>query len=1173
MSLQKWSSLRRSSGTQEAVAGVPRPELQPGSSPWTLTLGSLSCTGRRRSARLRAISRVLMFCRAHTEEASRPEEEPPRVQPGLREGARRCWRPFSRPGISPYCPAEVDLLAGDLASSHWPPSSLCGGRKALSQQLDRPSDQTGGGWQPRRSLSSVQLASLQGLQVSVISSVVLMKGQAKGLGFSIVGGQDSCHGPLGIYIKTIFSGGAAAADGRLQEGDEILELNGESLLGLTHQDALHKFRQAKKGPLTLTVCTRLPATPWGGVPACFPLCRSLSAGEDSSLAMGPPCSPVGHTCRALLEVWLHKEPGVGLGLGLCHVPHLGCLSGIFVHMLAPGSVAHLDGRLRCGDELLEVGARPVSGLSLTETHALLSRCSPGPVPLTVGRHLHPQVWGQQLQAALARALESARLRKEQPQWSLEVSLCPTAGRRLESSWHGRPSPGQDTLGPHVARVGSEDGRVAGSPGGGGRLPLDPQGSSQALEPGPPLGDPPLGPKKSLETLGWKPSTPKPRPPPCKHFKSHSDPQKIPESSMVQHTCSQEAGEPLPPGQEAGAQTAPHKACRPEPTGLTLPSLCLGGPPGGQGARPEAPPAPSRRLQLRRQARLDLGLDTVAEDPWVRISDCIKSLFSPGTSQPPGYRPPELSAGPGMDVVPDTVTGSPRARQQVGGTVKRGPPVAPKPAWFRQSLKALRSHGLDGATPVPTLSSLGSPRTTASLKQRICNFETLGCPQAPHRGIWRLSPNLPSPVGDGDGDGAPSPRGTDRGQDLGVQEAPLTAGPLAVAPPHASGPQPPLAPDPQPTLLSPQAGGRPGKPVGQRARSFPLSRSGSWEPPAGGQPPSSLYALSSRLSSAMLRSLLCLSSPPSPGLGPPLTCLGPRRPPESLSPDSGFSLSLSELREISGGCPEPQAKDRTPRSPSPVQSVVSLLSPEELEKLIEEVKVLDGATLKQLDCVHVTVLHKEEGAGLGFSLAGGADLENKVVTVHRLFPEGLAAQEGTVQKGSEVLSINGKSLKGATHGEALAILRQARGPRQAVIVTRTPLCATPGLGTSTDSVPSAYVAAEEALRSAVFPAEEALLCSVTLEKTSAGLGFSLEGGKGSLLGDKPLTINRIFKAATLGPVDGVQPGDEIVQLAGMAMRGLTRFEAWSAIKGLPDGPVTLILRRPLGSPAAGEGPPC
>lgn len=49
---------------------------------------------------------------------------------------------------------------------------------------------------------------------------------------------------------------------------------------------------------------------------------------------------------------------------------------------------------------------------------------------------------------------------------------------------------------------------------------------------------------------------------------------------------------------------------------------------------------------------------------------------------------------------------------------------------------------------------------------------------------------------------------------------------------------------------------------------------------------------------------------------------------------------------------------------------------------------------------------------------------------------------------------------------------------------------------------------------ISPAEEATVCTVTLEKTSAGLGFSLEGGKGSLHGDKPLTINRIFKGRLL-----------------------------------------------------------
>lgn len=49
---------------------------------------------------------------------------------------------------------------------------------------------------------------------------------------------------------------------------------------------------------------------------------------------------------ASLQLLLLSEPGVGLGIGLCSIPYFQCISGIFIHTLSPGSVAHMDGRLR-----------------------------------------------------------------------------------------------------------------------------------------------------------------------------------------------------------------------------------------------------------------------------------------------------------------------------------------------------------------------------------------------------------------------------------------------------------------------------------------------------------------------------------------------------------------------------------------------------------------------------------------------------------------------------------------------------------------------------------------------------------------------------------------------------------------------------------------------------------
>ncbi|XP_019304624.2 inaD-like protein isoform X2 [Panthera pardus] len=81
--------------------------------------------------------------------------------------------------------------------------------------------------------------------------ITLEKG-SEGLGFSIVGGYGSPHGDLPIYVKTIFAKGAAADDGRLKRGDQILAVNGETLEGVTHEQAVAILKH-QKGTVTLTV--------------------------------------------------------------------------------------------------------------------------------------------------------------------------------------------------------------------------------------------------------------------------------------------------------------------------------------------------------------------------------------------------------------------------------------------------------------------------------------------------------------------------------------------------------------------------------------------------------------------------------------------------------------------------------------------------------------------------------------------------------------------------------------------------------------------------------------------------------------------------------------------------------------------------------------------------------
>lgn len=74
---------------------------------------------------------------------------------------------------------------------------------------------------------------------------------------------------LGIFVKSVIHGGAASKDGRLNPNDQLISINGQSLLGLSNSTAMAMLRQcmmhcegpiAKPGVILMTIARRVPAT-------------------------------------------------------------------------------------------------------------------------------------------------------------------------------------------------------------------------------------------------------------------------------------------------------------------------------------------------------------------------------------------------------------------------------------------------------------------------------------------------------------------------------------------------------------------------------------------------------------------------------------------------------------------------------------------------------------------------------------------------------------------------------------------------------------------------------------------------------------------------------------------------------------------------------------------------
>ncbi|XP_077332510.1 tyrosine-protein phosphatase non-receptor type 13 isoform X12 [Lithobates pipiens] len=235
--------------------------------------------------------------------------------------------------------------------------------------------------------------------------------------------------------------------------------------------------------------------------------------------------------------------------------------------------------------------------------------------------------------------------------------------------------------------------------------------------------------------------------------------------------------------------------------------------------------------------------------------------------------------------------------------------------------------------------------------------------------------------------------------------------------------------------------------------------------------------------------------------------------------------------------------------------------------------LSTLPLKPGDIFTVVLAKKDDSLGISVTVLfdkGGVNTSVKHggIYVKAVIPKGAAEAEGRIQKGDRVLSVNGTSLEGATHKQAVETLRNTgqvvtllleKGQLPAVKVHApvTPQCTPPNQAETSKQEQKASV-----------PPEYSFITNdnvyeVKLVKSSSGLGFSFSREENPLSGQSDSSIVRVKKLFPGQPASDcgkINVGDVILKVNGASLKGLTQQEVVSALRGTyPE--VTLLMCRP------------
>ncbi|XP_027979989.1 tyrosine-protein phosphatase non-receptor type 13 isoform X4 [Eumetopias jubatus] len=192
-----------------------------------------------------------------------------------------------------------------------------------------------------------------------------------------------------------------------------------------------------------------------------------------------------------------------------------------------------------------------------------------------------------------------------------------------------------------------------------------------------------------------------------------------------------------------------------------------------------------------------------------------------------------------------------------------------------------------------------------------------------------------------------------------------------------------------------------------------------------------------------------------------------------------------------------------------------------------------------------------------------------IYVKAVIPKGAAESDGRIHKGDRVLAVNGVSLEGATHKQAVETLRntgqvvhllleKGQSPASKEHVPMTPQCTLP----DPDAQGQEKMKKMTHVKDYSFVTEENTF-EVKLFKNSSGLGFSFSREDSLIPEQMNASIVRVKKlfpgqpAAESGKID---VGDVILKVNGASLKGLSQQEVISALRGTSPE-VSLLLCRP------------